>query len=541
MLTLYVRLWATKTMLQTSGAASILASEKRLGDALLFPVVVLAFAFPQRLSLVMAAHVGWAALCLYRAPFIWDLNWWDILLDLGFVFVTMETRDPKRALRTVADQMLLLYVGAALWKLNWSYLDPRYSCGTVIIFQLMSAYLPSTLVRCAAPIVAKLAPASTALVEALVPALLYFKPRAGILFACIFTWLIAITPTPNNAGIFSLAQNVRFVSFLADVDRDISLPIFELSTTHGTFPALVIAVVLAVRHNGLARRAAPAVNTIVCALYSTMMLYSLPASKKNIAPSPPSPRPRMNKNYSRQAFLCLTAWYAIGALVTGTMDTGNEQMFANLASHGGSNHLFLPTGLLQWMTNEPIFIIENSTSTLINSMYPGEVTDHLAPDVLGLLRDVGHSGREFAAEMSRAAGTAGMRPNDPFHFVPYTVPGLELRRLVAEASSQQPPDSPFEIVYRRLGNETRLFTASTKSSHRQTPEQYAVRYRRRFDRPPLHTCELVRSSDDKDGGRTCPDEELAFLLSPPGFLASKFILHTPRPRLGDDWDVGCRC
>ena len=43
----------------------------------------------------------------------------------------------------------------------------------------------------------------------------------------------------------------------------------------------------------------------------------------------------------------MAAFYAFGLPMLGLIDVGSCAMFANLKAHGGSNHLFLPTGLLQ--------------------------------------------------------------------------------------------------------------------------------------------------------------------------------------------------
>ena len=46
-------------------------------------------------------------------------------------------------------------------------------------------------------------------------------------------------------------------------------------------------------------------------------------------------------------FTGVAAFYAFGLPMLGLIDVGSCAMFANLKAHGGSNHLFLPTGLLQ--------------------------------------------------------------------------------------------------------------------------------------------------------------------------------------------------
>ena len=58
---------------------------------------------------------------------------------------------------------------------------------------------------------------------------------------------------------------------------------------------------------------------------------------------------------------------------------GSNIMYGGCSSHGGSNHLFLPTGLLQHLSGEAVVLIEHSTSASLNAIYPGEITDTLTP------------------------------------------------------------------------------------------------------------------------------------------------------------------
>ena len=52
-------------------------------------------------------------------------------------------------------------------------------------------------------------------------------------------------------------------------------------------------------------------------------------------------------SYLTSALVSLAATYAFIMPMLGLMDVGSCIMFANLKVHGGNNHLFLPTGLIQ--------------------------------------------------------------------------------------------------------------------------------------------------------------------------------------------------
>ena len=56
-------------------------------------------------------------------------------------------------------------------------------------------------------------------------------------------------------------------------------------------------------------------------------------------------------SYLTSALVSLAATYAFVLPMLGLMDVGSCIMFANLKVHGGNNHVFLPTGLIQrWQT-----------------------------------------------------------------------------------------------------------------------------------------------------------------------------------------------
>jgi hypothetical protein len=160
------------------------------------------------------------------------------------------------------------------------------------------------------------------------------------------------------------------------------------------------------------------------------------------------------------------------------MELSLANPFASLRMHGGSNHLIMPTGLLQISagSESPVLAgdgssssssssaaqlalaggvvrVEECTSAAINAVYPAECTSMLSPRVREMLIDAGHVGRQFAPSVRRALGPEirGYMPRweyatkDEYHdavsgeekrkkdFVPFTTTAHELRRLIAEA------------------------------------------------------------------------------------------------------------
>jgi len=139
-------------------------------------------------------------------------------------------------------------------------------------------------------------------------------------------------------------------------------------------------------------------------------------------------------------------------------------MFANL--HGptavvtGMNHYLVPTGLLQAAfehgdaSRNPfaggVLEVIHSTSASMRDTFPAEASSMLTPRTRALLMDAGHTAREFSPSTTRVVGTLpGMKPHpDPRRKqLPYLLPAIELRRLLAEARERS---ESFRLTYRRL-------------------------------------------------------------------------------------------
>ena len=71
------------------------------------------------------------------------------------------------------------------------------------------------------------APAVVLLVEALVPLLLWADVRAGIAFAGLFHWTIAITPPPNDIANFGASRRAHTRAVIVTPARRLTLRIFR--------------------------------------------------------------------------------------------------------------------------------------------------------------------------------------------------------------------------------------------------------------------------------------------------------------------------
>lgn len=96
--------------------------------------------------------------------------------------------------------------------------------------------------------------------------------------------------------------------------------------------------------------------------------------------------------------------------VLGLMEMSLANPFASLRMHGGSNHLFMPTALLQQTSSTDselgggVVRVESCTSVFINALYPGESTANLSPRLQTMLTESGHIGRQFAPSVRNALG-----------------------------------------------------------------------------------------------------------------------------------------
>ena len=90
--------------------------------------------------------------------------------------------------------------------------------------------------------------------------------------------------------------------------------------------------------------------------------------------------------------------------------------------------------------------VEGCSSSWINSLYPADISAHISPREVALLRAVGHSGRMFNSGKTRVLGAASAPAANGERgvFTRYTVPALELRRMLAEARAGS---DAFELVY----------------------------------------------------------------------------------------------
>jgi len=219
--------------------------------------------------------------------------------------------------------------------------------------------------------------------------------------------------------------------------------------------------------------------------------------------------------------LLLAFFYSFGSQVLGVMELGLANPFASLRMHGGSNHLFMPTALLD--VSGGVVRVEACNSTFINALYPGESTKSMSPRLRKMLTESGHIGRQFAPSVRRALGAelrAFMPPNEANSFVSWTTTVYELRRILAEAKAA---NESFGIEYTKL--------ADSEGDERWRSEGAGRTYYYQ-SRPGWSQCERVldAGSGAAQSKEMCSAEELAMAELPaPSGLLSKTLVNFPYP------------
>ena len=259
------------------------------------------------------------------------------------------------------------------------------------------------------------------------------------------------------------------------------------------------------------------------AIVCTRGLFLDAALEHRPSPSPPhTAAPRL-----RAALVTLAAYYSFGGIILGTQDLGACNMYSNLRMYGRTNHLLFPTAALGTIWSPAaealtLVRVESCTSKHINSLYPGELTTRMAPHELELLRSAGHSARMFNAMKARVLGPE-LAPTDA-PWSRYTVPAIELRRLLTEARSRSEAFTLTYTVLSRDGGDERWRRTSRGRTVTLVEDGHGGR-----------RCSVVGGGMLGVGSGTCNPDELA-LLPPPGFWPTRFFVAQPYPILEEAAD-----
>eukprot|EP00434_Breviolum_minutum_P031016 symbB.v1.2.027433.t1/scaffold2815.1/size69651/2 len=478
------------------GQGSVDARPLGLGDVFLLPLALAGACLASvaggknSLPLLRCAHGIKLLMFFLRMPMVWDHECWAALTEVSFLVTcqTTEATSISRFWSLARAQLLLLYASAAWWKLNTSFLDPRTSCGTVILVQLLSTYVPEALAEEVAPLVVRMAPILGLLGEASIAFLLWLMPKVGTLSALMFHLLVLMCPAPNFAGGFSTSCAARLMLILP---LEAAVHCNALSHWVPLGAALLAAL--------LPSAAAGAYGAFMIMTLQGLLQTTNGGGTGGTGGAWRKVTEGLGFDCVQWVVLMVTFVYAFLLPVLGLQHMASCSMYANLKHYGGSNHLLMPTGLLQdWFHHDLSSAFGGGLLRLDAAAYASmslNAWTPVEPDLaVRLLRQSGHSGKQFAAYYARlesleAAGVGSYEPA-----MPLVMPSYELRRVLRDRQ----PDGSVRLV--RLPQTLR------------TPKEW-WNYR----------------------GEQAADCQWAMhLLKPPPWWLTKILLPYPYPLLPDD-------
>ncbi|KAL1514558.1 hypothetical protein AB1Y20_003653 [Prymnesium parvum] len=442
------------------------------------------------LSSLTLAILARLAMHAAQAPFVWDSCYWCALSDAGILVAAAcatarHGADPERRDALAVEmislamrwQMAIFYFAAGFWKLNTAFLDPTHSCATLVVVQLIAYWLPPALTPL--PLVRLLAHAAPLKViageVAIAPLLLGGHARLrqlAILLVLLLHAGICLTPFPNQIPTFSVVclSRVLFAAAphtcAAAINEAVQLPSTTAGIAWRSVAVATIALAASCNTNPafVVNWSIPYYALLGC--LSVLVLARFDESRGSSAADLAAWRGPWAR-LPLAALLGVTAFCAFGLQILGVMD-GVASPFSSLRLHGGSNHLLLPTSLLQPSLGGDVVRVEASTSTYLNSLYPADITSKIDPRSREMLLAVGHTARQYNPTVRRVVGEElraympRWQPDSSSPFIKYTMPAMELRRVLWEARER---NESFSIEYSRLpggqGDETWRSSSST--------------------------------------------------------------------------------
>mmetsp|Transcript_41572 Transcript_41572/g.114521 ORF Transcript_41572/g.114521 Transcript_41572/m.114521 type:complete len:533 (+) Transcript_41572:162-1760(+) len=434
---------------------------------------LLAFAIPSAVSFSMAVVIRNTSRLL-RMPFIWDSDQWAFFCDAAFLVGLLGAARRRwsghvavlAASPIVRKMFAILYFASGFWKINSSFLSPRTSCASIFTASILGQIWPHAwglVPEALARFVVHMGPAMVIIGECMAGLLVGAPWRscrlAGFGLVLLFHAGIAFTPSPNGIANFSYKAASRYCFLFPEAVSKAFLEAVSLPTSSAGYAGRASAsLVMAVAWH-VGKVAGPQHMGAVF-FTSQAVLYARAAQLE------------FSRVPTQKAFplgvagwwlVIVVAFLAFGAQILGLTDLGAlASPFSSIRMQGGSNHLLVPTGLLQAWAGDGsmpgssfgggVVRVEYTDSVWLNSLYPSESTATLPPEAVAILHRGGHLGRQFNPTVRRVVGP-GIRAFMPRWklqdgpFLQYTVPAMELRRLAFEARAT---GEAFHLVYTRL-------------------------------------------------------------------------------------------
>lgn len=500
---------------------------------------------------------------LLQLPFVWESCIWtaqvDLFMAVALLVASSTIEDPgattradmaQHAADTIQEMFAVFYFASGFWKINTYFLDTTASCATLFVVQNLAYYIPHRAVAFhLARWLVPWAPVATILVETAMGLGLMVargwptRTTRALALVLFFHLAVCATPRPNDISIFAVECAARLAVMVPCSGWRGVLGDGRRLWSTAAIPTLVVTFILAY---GRQHEFTP--NNWAFLLFVPIMgleLRAAAAATTNVVQGdatktcPQSRRPKWMYGGTIIAIL-----YSFVPILLGVMDEALPNMFANLKLHGGSNHLVLPTGWVwEWYRDAPdawtygggiVRVEPGTTSTWLRVMHPSDLTSTVEPQgvVADLMAALGASRPfYFHSGKNRNLGLADkglLQPSDPL--IPYTLPALELKRLLKEAMVRE-HDRPFRVVWAHLdgvhGDEVWRAT-SWKRRFTVEFERGAI-VRCRVQQYPASGGHTWLSSSSSSSSRPCSPTDLPFHLDVPSLLAPKLAAYHGYP------------
>eukprot|EP00746_Dinoflagellata_sp_MGD_P071531 gnl/MRDRNA2_/MRDRNA2_29121_c0_seq1.p1 gnl/MRDRNA2_/MRDRNA2_29121_c0~~gnl/MRDRNA2_/MRDRNA2_29121_c0_seq1.p1 ORF type:complete len:605 (-),score=85.70 gnl/MRDRNA2_/MRDRNA2_29121_c0_seq1:22-1836(-) len=499
------------------------------------PLLVASFIFPNH-WLLMIAHVANIVSWATWTPAVWDHMTWAACLECTFVLAVLggggREKIADRFLPAARKELVCLYWSAAFWKLTTSWYTVYSSCAPVLLSELLAGIFTQNTMPAGGMVangLLQFAPIFVASLEFAVALALTLRPVAGVILALGFHQTINMMPM-TYAGGFSVSMCCRFTLFLPGIVTKALGPSAERALY---IPAVIVgplsAIMFAV-HGGI---------DTACVAYLTLgFLYCRGIMHGHTF------KFGGGVGWLNTAALGIGFSYAFLGPILGIQAMSSSTMYGNVKQWGGTNHMVVPTGLLQeyftththpsWAADAfggGLLRVDSTNSSVMKQLAPAEATRNLPPFSRQLLKGVGTPARyfelyaarnyfnredDFGASALHNRGQNDLGLQDP----PYVQPAYEMRRVLALARAR---GESFILKY-------------TKMPWSGTPKSYMA-----YEGEQVILIENSATGERtcKVGGKTCTASEIALLPPPPTWLQS--LLHPyPMPLLpGDDTEVHC--
>lgn len=483
------------------------------------------------LPLTLVAHIIDLAIRWERMPIVWDHEQWAMQIQAAFVahylVPTISSGAIDHAetgfLQTARYQFALLYAAATFWKFNTSFFDPSVSCGTVLILETFSTYLPPMspwLVQ----LIGEWAPHMTGLVEGAIALAIFLNLQSvTVLLGMVFHLTIFMLPV-NAAGGFSMDCASRFLVFFSS--QDVQNYWQRMQWKNEACVMSVVAIFLGLMRyvcTGMPPDFGFAAMGILMVFYFQILRF-----RQHDGTSHGEPTEHFGR-VARLGMIGLTIFHGFATPILGMQHMGAPTMYSNMRYYGGSNHFLVPTSILSddiTYGGGIVQIIESNSEALNRRLAYMKSEDIFPPRSLRNIRLASNSS-EF-----------------PFQFFPLCISNPHSRALLTnEYAASNPPSStnfwpfylPISEVKKAFQEEAystqflvRMADAGTSAALQDQPPSQLIVFRGKQD------CEVQVVST---GERVSCDENRAarLILNTTdvqgflGWLSSKLL--SPYPQL----------